>query len=100
MQNEYMTRNGLKACVVSVSGGIDSAVTYALMLEAAKQPGSPIKRTLGIAQPIHRCGAVAAAVPVADVAPTARQQYGSALMSSRRSAARSSLWTRRTSTTS
>jgi NAD+ synthase (glutamine-hydrolysing) len=44
--------------VVSVSGGIDSAVTYGLMLEASKKPGSPIKKTLGIAQPIHSTSAV------------------------------------------
>lgn len=49
-----MTKCGLKACLVSVSGGVDSAVTYALMCEAAKLPGSPIKKVLGIAQPIHR----------------------------------------------
>jgi NAD+ synthase (glutamine-hydrolysing) len=43
---------------VSVSGGIDSAVTYALMLEAAKKSDSPIKKTVGIAQPIHSTAAV------------------------------------------
>lgn len=57
-QNDYLLKSGLRACVVSVSGGIDSAVTYALMLEAAKLPGSPLKRTLGIAQPIHSTSAV------------------------------------------
>ena len=54
VQNEYMKKSGLKGCVISVSGGIDSAVTYALCLEAAKLPASPIKRVLGIAQPVHR----------------------------------------------
>ena len=39
--------------MVSVSGGIDSAVTYALMLEASKAPNSPIRKAYGIAQPIH-----------------------------------------------
>lgn len=50
--NDYMTKNGLKACVVSVSGGVDSAVTAALMVVASKKPNSPIKKVLGIAQPI------------------------------------------------
>jgi hypothetical protein len=58
LQNEYMRKNGLSGCVVSVSGGIDSAVTYALMMEASKLPGSPIKRTVGIAQPIHSTSSV------------------------------------------
>ena len=51
--NEYMRENGLKACVVSVSGGVDSAVTYLLALEAQKQPNSPIQRVLGLSQPIY-----------------------------------------------
>lgn len=58
LQNEYMRKNGLSGCVVSVSGGIDSAVTYALMMEASKLPGSQIKRTVGIAQPIHSTSSV------------------------------------------
>jgi len=53
MFNDYMRKCGLKACVVSVSGGIDSAVTAGLMLHASKKPESPIQKVLGIAQPIH-----------------------------------------------
>jgi len=53
MLNEYMRQNGLKACVVSVSGGVDSAVVYGLMIAASKKADSPIQKTLGIAQPIH-----------------------------------------------
>eukprot|EP00033_Pygsuia_biforma_P001262 GCRY01001428.1.p1 GENE.GCRY01001428.1~~GCRY01001428.1.p1 ORF type:complete len:298 (-),score=38.89 GCRY01001428.1:913-1806(-) len=51
--NEYMRKCGLKACVVSVSGGVDSAVTLALMMKASQQKDSPIQKVLGIAQPIH-----------------------------------------------
>eukprot|EP00817_Percolomonadidae_sp_ATCC50343_P001892 CAMPEP_0117423348 /NCGR_PEP_ID=MMETSP0758-20121206/3992_1 /TAXON_ID=63605 /ORGANISM="Percolomonas cosmopolitus, Strain AE-1 (ATCC 50343)" /LENGTH=260 /DNA_ID=CAMNT_0005206487 /DNA_START=182 /DNA_END=964 /DNA_ORIENTATION=+ len=47
-----MKSAGLKACVVSVSGGVDSAVTLALMSHAAKQKDSPIEKVYGIAQPI------------------------------------------------
>ncbi|KAK8811830.1 hypothetical protein WA538_000722 [Blastocystis sp. DL] len=53
MFNDYMKRCGLKAAVVSVSGGIDSAVTLGLMKHAMEMKDSPIKRILGISQPIH-----------------------------------------------
>jgi len=51
--NEYLRKAGLKGCVVSVSGGVDSAVTLGLMHTASKKENSPIKRVVGIAQPIH-----------------------------------------------
>lgn len=51
--NQYMTKSGLKGCVVNVSGGIDSALTIMLCKKASEQPGSPIKKVLGIVQPIH-----------------------------------------------
>lgn len=51
--NDYMTRFGLKTCVTSVSGGIDSAVILALCARAAKMPGSPIVHNVGVCQPIH-----------------------------------------------
>ena len=38
---------------VSVSGGIDSAVTLGLMKRSMDLPSSPLKRILGISQPIH-----------------------------------------------
>jgi len=51
--NDYMRKAGLQACLVNVSGGVDSAVTLALMRHAQKKANSPIKRVLGVAQPIH-----------------------------------------------
>lgn len=51
--NEYMSKNKLKACLVNLSGGVDSAVTLALMVAASKKSNSPIQRVLGISQPIH-----------------------------------------------
>lgn len=51
--NEYMKKCGLKACTVSVSGGVDSAVTAALCRHAQKMEGSPIQRIVGVSQPIH-----------------------------------------------
>lgn len=50
--NDYMTRCGLKACVTSISGGIDSAVTLALCAKAAAMEGSPIVKNVGVCQPI------------------------------------------------
>ena len=44
MFNDYMTAAGLKACVISVSGGVDSAVTMALVSYAQKQKNSPIEK--------------------------------------------------------
>eukprot|EP00693_Jakoba_libera_P002535 EC692451.1.p2 GENE.EC692451.1~~EC692451.1.p2 ORF type:complete len:197 (+),score=65.60 EC692451.1:136-726(+) len=58
MFNEYMKKCGLKACVVSVSGGIDSAVTLALMMAASKKEGSTIERVVGVAQPIHSTASI------------------------------------------
>lgn len=50
--NEYMKRCGLKCCVTSISGGIDSAVTMALCAKAMKMEGSPITKNVGVCQPI------------------------------------------------
>jgi len=51
--NSYMRGTGLRACVVNLSGGLDSAVTLALACHAASLPGSPITRILGLLQPIE-----------------------------------------------
>lgn len=51
--NEYMTRCRLRACVTSVSGGVDSAVVLALCARAMQSPGSPICKNVGVCQPIH-----------------------------------------------
>eukprot|EP01134_Creolimax_fragrantissima_P003791 CFRG3791T1 len=51
--NDYLRNCGLSACVVSVSGGVDSAVTLALCKFAEAMPNSPIKKVLAISQPIH-----------------------------------------------
>jgi NAD+ synthetase len=42
----YLRRSGLRACVVAVSGGVDSAVTLALVRQAARLPGSPLARVV------------------------------------------------------
>ncbi len=47
MFNDYMQKCGLKACLVNVSGGIDSSVTLALLKHAQKMANSPIQRVVG-----------------------------------------------------
>ena len=42
--NDYMSKNGLSAAVVSMSGGIDSSCTLGILLKASKMPGSPLKK--------------------------------------------------------
>lgn len=49
-----MSKCGLSAAAINLSGGVDSAVTYALMKHAAGLVGSPIKRIVAVGQPIHR----------------------------------------------
>lgn len=51
--NDYLRSNGLKGAVVSLSGGVDSAVTLGLLKRASEQKDSPLKRILGVTQPIH-----------------------------------------------
>jgi NAD+ synthase (glutamine-hydrolysing) len=51
MFNDYMRKCGLKACVISVSGGIDSAVIMALSAYAQKQEGSPIEKVINETKP-------------------------------------------------
>ena len=53
MLNDYLTKCKLSGLVINMSGGIDSSVTAALCLHAQKMEGSPIKRVVGVAQPIH-----------------------------------------------
>lgn len=53
MLNKYMRANDFNSCTVSVSGGINSAVIYALCTIASKQQYSPIKYVVGIAQPLR-----------------------------------------------
>lgn len=44
--NDYFRRTGIRAAVVGVSGGIDSAVVLGLMVRAAEQPGSPLRKVV------------------------------------------------------
>jgi NAD+ synthetase len=44
--NDYCRHSGIRAAVVGVSGGIDSAVVLGLMVRAAALPGSPLRRVV------------------------------------------------------
>ncbi len=51
--NDYLRASGLKAAVVGVSGGVDSAVVLGLLRHAARLPGSPLQRVLAAILPLR-----------------------------------------------
>lgn len=51
--NHYLKRNHLSGAIVSVSGGVDSAVTFALLDRCSKLENAALKRFIAVAQPIH-----------------------------------------------
>ena len=51
--NEYLKKNNLSGAVLSVSGGIDSAVTLALLSYTLSLPNSNLKKIWAVNQPIH-----------------------------------------------
>lgn len=55
--NAYLAQSGIRACVVGVSGGVDSAVTLAIIAHASRQSGSPIRRVLAALLPMYAEGA-------------------------------------------
>ena len=50
--NEYMSKYGLKACVVAISGGIDSAIVLGIIKKASEKANSPIKKIIPMLLPI------------------------------------------------
>lgn len=52
--NDYMARYNLKTCVIAISGGIDSAVVYAIASKAKEQPNSPIEKIVPIFLPVYK----------------------------------------------
>ena len=51
--NDYMVNNKLSGAVVSVSGGIDSAVILALLKYTMFLPESKLNKIMALSQPIH-----------------------------------------------
>lgn len=50
--NKYMQKFNLSACVIAVSGGIDSAVVLSIVNYASKKDNSPIKKIIPLLMPI------------------------------------------------
>ena len=51
--NEYLGKHNLSGAVLSVSGGIDSALTLALLKQTKELSNSNLKKIWAISQPIH-----------------------------------------------
>tara|TARA_Y100000816_G_C25987301_1_gene515674 strand:+ start:100 stop:963 length:864 start_codon:yes stop_codon:yes gene_type:complete len=51
--NDYLIENNLTGAVLSVSGGVDSALTLALLKNTLELPNSNLKKIWAINQPIH-----------------------------------------------
>lgn len=56
--NDYMSKFNLKACVVAISGGIDSAVVLGIVNFAYRQVNSPIKKVIPLLLPITKSSGV------------------------------------------
>ena len=54
--NDYLGKHNLYGAVISVSGGIDSATTLALLKHTMEMPDSNLKKILALSQPIHSSG--------------------------------------------
>jgi len=54
--NNFFTVSRLDSCVLGMSGGVDSACVLSLLLEAQKQPNSPIKVIRPLIVPIYGKG--------------------------------------------
>jgi NAD+ synthetase len=51
--NKYMNQYKIDTCIVAISGGVDSAVTYAIVNQAMQEEGSPIKKIVPIFLPVY-----------------------------------------------
>lgn len=51
--DKYLKTHGISGAVVSVSGGVDSAVTLALLKRTMELPNSHLKKVIALSQPIH-----------------------------------------------
>jgi NAD+ synthetase len=49
--NEYLSQSNLSACVIAISGGIDSAAVLSLLAKASQKENSPIKKIIAITLP-------------------------------------------------
>lgn len=54
--NQFFVENNLDACVIGISGGVDSALCLKLLAQAAHRNRSPIKKIMALIMPIHCSG--------------------------------------------
>lgn len=54
--NQFFSQNNLDACVLGISGGVDSAVCLKLLEKASQQENSPIKKIRALLLPIYSVG--------------------------------------------
>lgn len=54
--NDFFSDNNLDSAVIGISGGVDSAVAFALLEYASRKENSPIKKILALAMPIYGNG--------------------------------------------
>jgi NAD+ synthetase len=54
--NQFFSRNNLDACILGVSGGVDSALSLKLLEQAMHRNGSPIKKITALIMPIYCSG--------------------------------------------
>ena len=52
--NQYMNKYGLKACVIAISGGIDSAIVLGIIKNASEKSNSPIKKIMPMLLPVMK----------------------------------------------
>lgn len=52
----FFKENRLDSLVIGISGGVDSAVAYKLLVEASKMEGSPLKKIVALLMPIYGKG--------------------------------------------
>ena len=52
--NQYMNKYGLKACVVSISVGIESAIVLGIIKNASEKSNSPIKKIMPMLLPVMK----------------------------------------------
>ncbi len=74
--NDFFSENGLDSVVLGISGGVDSATTLALLMKAANEEKSPIKRVLAISMPIF-CSGTTGQVEALNIALRDAEKYKS-----------------------
>jgi NAD+ synthase (glutamine-hydrolysing) len=76
----YMNEFGLNSAVISLSGGIDSAVVYSILKEVEKADGSPLKKLVPITLPVRKTKGVTNQEETVSKAFNLCKQFGDTLI--------------------